>query len=274
MQAMLAHNDAARRVELVADRPYSVGEPLYAWCGPQPNSRLLLNYVSRCDGHSFAHQQHMLLLLLGGVVLGFAGCSFAAPACAMRCCLGAGAGRGGCIGHRDQLLYSRGAAAGAHTQGRGTTTGGGAKKNAPRACKSEIRTGSKLSNRFKSTSNSNQFKSNSNQFKSNSNRFKFKFKSIQGIVDESNPFDKLQLTVTLPSSDPLFKAKRARLDAAGLSTMQVKNYITHRRHRHRKNTRMQKQPPPPHHQYQTTAHHPPTTPSTITNANTQHRPLT
>jgi histone-lysine N-methyltransferase SETD3 len=24
--------------------PLLAGEPLYAWCGPQPNSRLLLNY--------------------------------------------------------------------------------------------------------------------------------------------------------------------------------------------------------------------------------------
>jgi hypothetical protein len=43
----------------------------------------------------------------------------------------------------------------------------------------------------------------------------------QGIVDESNPYDKLQVTVTLPSNDPMFKAKRAKLDSAGLSTMQV-----------------------------------------------------
>jgi hypothetical protein len=44
---------------------------------------------------------------------------------------------------------------------------------------------------------------------------------LQGIVDESNPYDKLQLTATLPSSDPLFRAKRDALDAAGLATMQV-----------------------------------------------------
>ncbi|KIY95099.1 hypothetical protein MNEG_12863, partial [Monoraphidium neglectum] len=86
-KAMLSHNDAAKRVELVVDRDYQVGDPVYAWCGPQPNSRLLLNY---------------------------------------------------------------------------------------------------------------------------------------GIVDESNPFDKLQLTVTLPSSDPLYKAKRDKLDKAGLSTMQAR----------------------------------------------------
>jgi hypothetical protein len=40
-------------------------------------------------------------------------------------------------------------------------------------------------------------------------------------VDEANPFDKLQLTVTLPSADALFKAKRDLLDKSGLSTMQV-----------------------------------------------------
>lgn len=32
-----------------------------------------------------------------------------------------------------------------------------------------------------------------------------------GIVDESNPYDKLQLTVTLPSEDPLYKVKRGIL---------------------------------------------------------------
>jgi hypothetical protein len=31
-------------VELVVDRAYAAGEPVYAWCGPQPNSRLLINY--------------------------------------------------------------------------------------------------------------------------------------------------------------------------------------------------------------------------------------
>ncbi|TVU51509.1 hypothetical protein EJB05_02941, partial [Eragrostis curvula] len=31
-------------VRLVVDRPYKAGEPLIVWCGPQPNSRLLLNY--------------------------------------------------------------------------------------------------------------------------------------------------------------------------------------------------------------------------------------
>jgi hypothetical protein len=30
-------------------------------------------------------------------------------------------------------------------------------------------------------------------------------------VDENNPYDKLQMTVTLPNSDPLYKAKRDKL---------------------------------------------------------------
>ncbi|GIL80626.1 hypothetical protein Vretimale_9217 [Volvox reticuliferus] len=41
-----------------------------------------------------------------------------------------------------------------------------------------------------------------------------------GIVDEHNPFDKLQFTFTLPTSDPLFTAKRAVLTEAGLATQQ------------------------------------------------------
>ncbi|XP_078434283.1 rubisco methyltransferase family protein [Wolffia australiana] len=31
-------------VQLVVDRPYKAGESIAVWCGPQPNSRLLLNY--------------------------------------------------------------------------------------------------------------------------------------------------------------------------------------------------------------------------------------
>ncbi|XP_022774285.1 histone-lysine N-methyltransferase setd3-like isoform X1 [Durio zibethinus] len=31
-------------VELVVDRPYKAGEPIVVWCGPQPNSKLLINY--------------------------------------------------------------------------------------------------------------------------------------------------------------------------------------------------------------------------------------
>lgn len=31
-------------VQLVVDRPYKAGESIVVWCGPQPNSRLLLNY--------------------------------------------------------------------------------------------------------------------------------------------------------------------------------------------------------------------------------------
>lgn len=32
------------RVELRADRSYEEGDPIFAWCGPQPNRRLLINY--------------------------------------------------------------------------------------------------------------------------------------------------------------------------------------------------------------------------------------
>jgi len=43
-KAMLTYNNEAKAVELVVDKPYAAGEPVTAWCGPQPNSRLLLNY--------------------------------------------------------------------------------------------------------------------------------------------------------------------------------------------------------------------------------------
>uniref|UniRef100_A0A5B7AH19 Putative histone-lysine N-methyltransferase setd3 isoform X2 n=1 Tax=Davidia involucrata TaxID=16924 RepID=A0A5B7AH19_DAVIN len=41
-KAMLTAVDGA--VQLVVDRPYKAGESIVVWCGPQPNSKLLLNY--------------------------------------------------------------------------------------------------------------------------------------------------------------------------------------------------------------------------------------
>ncbi|XP_028771778.1 ribulose-1,5 bisphosphate carboxylase/oxygenase large subunit N-methyltransferase, chloroplastic [Neltuma alba] len=41
-KAMLAAVDG--EVQLVVDRPYKAGEPIAVWCGPQPNSKLLINY--------------------------------------------------------------------------------------------------------------------------------------------------------------------------------------------------------------------------------------
>ncbi|KAF4385793.1 hypothetical protein F8388_010349 [Cannabis sativa] len=41
-KAMLTAVDGA--VQLVVDRPYKAGESIAVWCGPQPNSKLLINY--------------------------------------------------------------------------------------------------------------------------------------------------------------------------------------------------------------------------------------
>lgn len=41
-KAMLNAVDDA--VQLVVDRPYKNGDPIVVWCGPQPNSKLLINY--------------------------------------------------------------------------------------------------------------------------------------------------------------------------------------------------------------------------------------
>lgn len=41
-KAMLTAVDGT--VQLVVDRPYKAGEPIVVWCGPQPNSKLLINY--------------------------------------------------------------------------------------------------------------------------------------------------------------------------------------------------------------------------------------
>ncbi len=43
-QAMIQYSPEHKAVQLIADRVYEEGETLTAWCGPQPNSRLLLNY--------------------------------------------------------------------------------------------------------------------------------------------------------------------------------------------------------------------------------------
>lgn len=52
-RAMLTHNDEAGEVQLVVDRAYKAGERVYAWCGPQPNSRLILNYGIVDEGNPY-----------------------------------------------------------------------------------------------------------------------------------------------------------------------------------------------------------------------------
>ncbi|XP_021299207.1 LOW QUALITY PROTEIN: histone-lysine N-methyltransferase setd3 [Herrania umbratica] len=49
-KAMLSAVDGA--VELVVDRPYKAGESIVVWCGPQPNSKLLINYGFVDDDNS------------------------------------------------------------------------------------------------------------------------------------------------------------------------------------------------------------------------------
>ncbi|GMH40672.1 hypothetical protein BSKO_08576 [Bryopsis sp. KO-2023] len=43
-KAMLQYNPNTKSVDLVADREYKAGELISAWCGPQTNKRLLINY--------------------------------------------------------------------------------------------------------------------------------------------------------------------------------------------------------------------------------------
>lgn len=50
---MLTFNPESSSVDLAADRDYEPGEPLYAWCGPQPNSRLLINYGFVDEGNPY-----------------------------------------------------------------------------------------------------------------------------------------------------------------------------------------------------------------------------
>jgi len=46
-----------------------------------------------------------------------------------------------------------------------------------------------------------------------------------GIVDESNPYDKLQLTVTLPAVDPMYKVKRGILQVSCMALIMVQEAI-------------------------------------------------
>ena len=43
-QAMLRYDAAAQEVQFTSDCAYQACTPIYAWCGPQSNGRLLLNY--------------------------------------------------------------------------------------------------------------------------------------------------------------------------------------------------------------------------------------
>lgn len=43
-RAFFEYNPATNSVDLRVDRQYSKGDVIKAWCGPQPNSKLLLNY--------------------------------------------------------------------------------------------------------------------------------------------------------------------------------------------------------------------------------------
>lgn len=52
-KALLTHNDEAGEVQLVVDREYKAGERVYAWCGPQPNSRLMVNYGIVDEGNPY-----------------------------------------------------------------------------------------------------------------------------------------------------------------------------------------------------------------------------
>lgn len=52
-KALLKHDEELQEVQLTVDRPYSKGQRVFAWCGPQPNSRLLLNYGIVDEGNPY-----------------------------------------------------------------------------------------------------------------------------------------------------------------------------------------------------------------------------
>ncbi|KAL8098485.1 hypothetical protein AgCh_031304 [Apium graveolens] len=61
-KAMLTAVDDA--VQLVVDRPYKVGDPIFVWCGPPPNSKLLINYVFVDDDNPYDRIMIEVIILL------------------------------------------------------------------------------------------------------------------------------------------------------------------------------------------------------------------
>ena len=49
-KALLRFDAGSKEVLLTVDRSYTSGDPIVAWCGPQPNSRLLINYGAAAPG--------------------------------------------------------------------------------------------------------------------------------------------------------------------------------------------------------------------------------
>jgi hypothetical protein len=43
-KALIKYDETSKEVQLAVDRDYEPGDVIVAWCGPQPNRRLLLNY--------------------------------------------------------------------------------------------------------------------------------------------------------------------------------------------------------------------------------------
>ena len=52
-KASFFYNPETHAVELVSDREYRAGDVIKAWCGPQPNSKLILNYGIVDEGNPF-----------------------------------------------------------------------------------------------------------------------------------------------------------------------------------------------------------------------------
>ena len=52
-KALLQYNAEQKTVELRVEREYAAGESVVTWCGPQPNSRLLINYGVVDEGNPY-----------------------------------------------------------------------------------------------------------------------------------------------------------------------------------------------------------------------------
>lgn len=65
LQALLKYDGERREVSLTADRDYAAGERILAWCGPQPNSRVRLQHIRRATFRSASFAKLSILAWCG-----------------------------------------------------------------------------------------------------------------------------------------------------------------------------------------------------------------
>ena len=199
VQAMLRYDAVSQEVQLAVDRPYQPGEPVVAWCGPQSNSKLLLNYG---EGMGQLWEWEAGIGVLHEREEGRPeGWSWRPHALRQHPARREGARKNGGRGGGSRLLQ------------RGVQFASFLPSVPPSLLSPALRPGSCSSGGSHCVQNK--------RISAVQPRHAGCCLPATGIVDESNPFDKLPLSVTIPSNDPLYRLKRDRLAELGLSTQQV-----------------------------------------------------